>query len=104
MCIRDSSAIRRRPSGPEQLDRDRQHGHADQGVQDPPGGLAGDCLLYTSSPEWKEQVGEGKAVKWPVGQGGKGNEGVAAYVGQLKNSIGYVEYAYACLLYTSRCV
>ena len=44
---------------------------------------------------WKEQVGEGKAVKWPTGQGGKGNEGVAAYVGQLKNSIGYVEYAYA---------
>src|SRR5690606_6315888 len=36
-----------------------------------------------------------KAVKWPVGQGGKGNEGVAAYVRQLKNSIGYVEYAYA---------
>src|SRR3546814_10599393 len=43
----------------------------------------------------KEQVGEGKAVKWPVGQGGKGNEGVAAYVRQLRNSIGYVEYAYA---------
>lgn len=34
-------------------------------------------------------------MKWPVGQGGKGNEGVAAYVGQLNNSIGYVEYAYA---------
>lgn len=51
--------------------------------------------LSKVSPEWKEQVGEGKAVKWPVGQGGKGNEGVAAYVGQLKNSIGYVEYAYA---------
>src|SRR5690606_17607768 len=47
------------------------------------------------SPSWKEQVGEGKAVKWPTGQGGKGNEGVAAYVRQLKNSIGYVEYAYA---------
>ena len=51
--------------------------------------------LSKVSPEWKEQVGEGKAVKWPTGQGGKGNEGVAAYVGQLKNSIGYVEYAYA---------
>jgi len=46
-------------------------------------------------PEWQAQVGQGKDVKWPVGQGGKGNEGVAAYVGQLKNSIGYVEYAYA---------
>lgn len=51
--------------------------------------------LSKVSPAWKEQVGEGKAVKWPTGQGGKGNEGVAAYVGQLKNSIGYVEYAYA---------
>ena len=51
--------------------------------------------LSKVSPEWKSSVGEGKAVKWPTGQGGKGNEGVAAYVGQLKNSIGYVEYAYA---------
>ncbi|ARP87554.1 phosphate ABC transporter substrate-binding protein PstS [Bordetella genomosp. 9] len=51
--------------------------------------------LSKVSADWKSQVGEGKAVKWPTGQGGKGNEGVAAYVGQLKNSIGYVEYAYA---------
>lgn len=51
--------------------------------------------LSKVSPEWKEKVGEGKAVKWPTGQGGKGNEGVAAYVRQLANSIGYVEYAYA---------
>lgn len=51
--------------------------------------------LSKVSSEWKEKVGEGKSVKWPVGQGGKGNEGVAAYVGQLANSIGYVEYAYA---------
>lgn len=51
--------------------------------------------LSQVSSDWKAQVGEGKAVKWPVGQGGKGNEGVAAYVRQLKNSIGYVEYAYA---------
>ena len=51
--------------------------------------------LSKVSPEWKEKVGEGKAVKWPVGQGGKGNEGVAAYVRQLKGSIGYVELAYA---------
>jgi len=51
--------------------------------------------LSKVSPDWKNTVGEGKAVKWPVGQGGKGNEGVAAYVRQLKNSIGYVEYAYA---------
>ena len=51
--------------------------------------------LSKVSPEWQAQVGEGKAVKWPVGQGGKGNEGVAAYVGQLKNAIGYVEYSYA---------
>ncbi|AVL70553.1 MULTISPECIES: phosphate ABC transporter substrate-binding protein PstS [Oligella] len=51
--------------------------------------------LSQVSSEWKEKVGEGKAVKWPVGQGGKGNEGVAGYVRQLANSIGYVEYAYA---------
>lgn len=51
--------------------------------------------LSKVSPEWKEKVGQGKSVKWPVGQGGKGNEGVAAYVKQLKYSIGYVEYAYA---------
>ena len=51
--------------------------------------------LSQVSEEWKEKVGEGKAVSWPVGQGGKGNEGVAGYVRQLANSIGYVEYAYA---------
>ncbi len=61
---------------------------------------SGTTFLWTNylskvSPAWKDKVGEGKAVKWPVGQGGKGNEGVAAYVGQLANSIGYVEYAYA---------
>ena len=51
--------------------------------------------LSKVSADWKAKVGEGKAVKWPAGQGGKGNEGVAAYVNQLKNSIGYVEFAYA---------
>lgn len=51
--------------------------------------------LSKVSDDWKNTVGEGKAVKWPTGQGGKGNEGVAAYVRQLKDSIGYVEYAYA---------
>jgi phosphate transport system substrate-binding protein len=40
-------------------------------------------------------VGEGTAVQWPTGIGGKGNEGVSAYVKQIPNSIGYVEYAYA---------
>ncbi len=45
--------------------------------------------------DWKEKVGAGKAVKWPVGIGGKGNEGVANYVKRVKNSIGYVEFAYA---------
>ena len=50
--------------------------------------------LSKVSPEWKEKVGEGKAVNWPVGTGGKGNEGVAQFVGRLPNSIGYVEYAY----------
>ncbi|MGV8651130.1 phosphate ABC transporter substrate-binding protein PstS, partial [Pseudomonas aeruginosa] len=50
--------------------------------------------LSKVSPEWKSKVGEGTSVAWPVGVGGKGNEGVAAYVNRLKNSIGYVEYAY----------
>ena len=49
--------------------------------------------LQKASTEWK--VGAGSTVQWPVGVGGKGNEGVAAYVKQIKNSIGYVEYAYA---------
>ena len=51
--------------------------------------------LSKVSPEWKEKVGEGTSVAWPTGVGGKGNEGVAAYVKQIKDSIGYVEYAYA---------
>lgn len=50
--------------------------------------------LSKVNAEWKEKVGEGKAVNWPTGAGGKGNEGVAAFVGRLANSIGYVEYAY----------
>ena len=45
--------------------------------------------------EWKTKVGEGTSVKWPVGIGGKGNEGVAAYVKQIKGGIGYVELSYA---------
>lgn len=51
--------------------------------------------LADVSEQWQTQVGVGKAVKWPLGQGAKGNEGVAAYVGQLENTIGYIEYAYA---------
>ena len=51
--------------------------------------------LSKVSPEWKTKVGEGTSVAWPTGIGGKGNEGVASYVKQIKGSIGYVEYAYA---------
>ena len=51
--------------------------------------------LSKVSPEWKEKVGEGTSVKWPGGIGGKGNEGVAAYVKQIKGGIGYVELSYA---------
>ncbi|MBN8728434.1 MAG: phosphate ABC transporter substrate-binding protein PstS [Xanthomonadales bacterium] len=51
--------------------------------------------LARVSPDWKSKVGTGASVKWPTGVGGKGNEGIAAYVRQLPNSIGYVEYAYA---------
>ncbi|CAN5905294.1 phosphate ABC transporter substrate-binding protein PstS [soil metagenome] len=52
-------------------------------------------FLSKQNAEFKTQVGAGTAVKWPAGVGGKGNEGVAASVQQFKNSIGYVEYAYA---------
>ena len=51
--------------------------------------------LSKVSPEWKEKVGASTAVAWPEGVGGKGNEGVSAYVQRIKGSIGYVEYAYA---------
>ena len=47
------------------------------------------------SPDWRKKVGAGTAVKWPVGIGGKGNEGVANYTQRTANSIGYVEFAYA---------
>ena len=61
---------------------------------------SGTSFLFTNylsktNPEWKERVGEGTAVKWPTGVGGKGNEGVSAFVQRLPNAIGYVEYAYA---------
>jgi phosphate transport system substrate-binding protein len=51
--------------------------------------------LSKVSADWKKAVGEGSAVEWPVGIGAKGNDGVAGNVQQTKNSIGYVEYAYA---------
>ncbi|WP_162258752.1 MULTISPECIES: phosphate ABC transporter substrate-binding protein PstS [unclassified Lysobacter] len=51
--------------------------------------------LSKVSADWKSSVGEGTAVKWPVGIGGKGNEGVAAYVKQIQGGIGYVELSYA---------
>jgi phosphate transport system substrate-binding protein len=51
--------------------------------------------LTKVSADWKSKVGSGTAVEWPVGVGAKGNEGVAGNISQTKNSIGYVEYAYA---------
>ncbi len=61
---------------------------------------SGTTFLFTNylsklNPDWKSKVGEGTAVNWPTGAGGKGNEGVSAFVQRLPNSIGYVEYAYA---------
>ncbi len=50
--------------------------------------------LSAFSPAWKSKVGEGKAVKWPVGVGGKGNEGVAGVVQNTPGSIGYLNQAY----------
>src|ERR1700721_2857642 len=51
--------------------------------------------LSKVSAEWKTKVGSGTAVEWPAGVGAKGNEGVSGNIGQTKNTIGYVEYAYA---------
>lgn len=51
--------------------------------------------LSAISPEWQQQVGEGKTVEWPVGIGAKGNEGVTAGIKQTPGAIGYVEYGYA---------
>ena len=51
--------------------------------------------LSQVSQEWDSEFGANTTISWPVGQGGKGNEGVAATVKQVPNSIGYVEYAYA---------
>jgi phosphate transport system substrate-binding protein len=51
--------------------------------------------LSKVSLDWRNKVGEGTAVKWPAGVGGKGNEGVAAYTKQIKGAIGYVELSYA---------
>src|SRR5260370_13814828 len=51
--------------------------------------------LSKVSPEWQNQVGKGTSVKWPVGLGGKGNEGVAGMIRQLPGSVGYVELIYA---------
>lgn len=61
---------------------------------------SGTTFLFTSylamkAPRWASEVGANDAVKWPVGLGGKGNDGVAAYVKQTPGSIGYVEYAFA---------
>jgi len=61
---------------------------------------SGTTFIFTNylskvSADWKSSVGEGTAVSWKAGTGGKGNEGVASYVQRIKGSIGYVEYAYA---------
>jgi phosphate transport system substrate-binding protein len=61
---------------------------------------SGTTFIFTNyltkvSPEWKDKIGNDASVAWPVGVGGKGNEGVASYVQRIDGSIGYVEYAYA---------
>jgi phosphate transport system substrate-binding protein len=61
---------------------------------------SGTSFIFTNylskvNSDWKAKVGEGTAVNWPTGAGGKGNEGVSAFVQRLPNSIGYVEYVYA---------
>ncbi|MBT1430153.1 phosphate ABC transporter substrate-binding protein PstS [Dickeya dianthicola] len=69
---------------------------------------SGTSYVFTSylakvNSEWKEKIGAGNTVNWPTGLGGKGNDGIAAFVQRLPGSIGYVEYAYAkqnSLVYT----
>ncbi|WP_071829977.1 phosphate ABC transporter substrate-binding protein PstS [Escherichia coli] len=61
---------------------------------------SGTSFVFTSylakvNEEWKNNVGTGSTVKWPIGLGGKGNDGIAAFVQRLPGAIGYVEYAYA---------
>ncbi len=61
---------------------------------------SGTSFVFTSYPakvndEWKSKVGAGSTVNWPTGLGGKGNDGIAAFVQRLPCAIGYVEYAYA---------
>ncbi|HEY4801945.1 MAG TPA: phosphate ABC transporter substrate-binding protein PstS [Paraburkholderia sp.] len=61
---------------------------------------SGTSFIWTNylskvSPDWKSKVGEGTTVNWPTGTGGKGNDGVAAFVQRLPGAIGYVEWAYA---------
>ena len=61
---------------------------------------SGTSFIWTNylskvNDEWKTKIGEGATVNWPVGTGGKGNDGVAAFVQRLPGAIGYVEYAYA---------
>ena len=61
---------------------------------------SGTTFIFTNylskvNAEWKAKAGEGTAVNWPTGSGGKGNEGVASFVQRIPNSIGYVEYSYA---------
>ena len=59
------------------------------------GKTLGDSYLAKVNEEWKSKVGSGSTVNWPTGLGGKGNDGIAAFVQRLPGSIGYVEYAYA---------
>ncbi|MBP0591822.1 phosphate ABC transporter substrate-binding protein PstS [Paraburkholderia sp. LEh10] len=61
---------------------------------------SGTSFIWTNylskvNAEWKSKVGEGTTVSWPTGTGGKGNDGVAAFVQRLPGAIGYVEWAYA---------
>ena len=53
--------------------------------------------LSKVSPEWKDKVGKGTSLNWPVGLGGRGNEGVSATVSQTPGAIGYTELAYALI-------
>ncbi|MBC9895398.1 phosphate ABC transporter substrate-binding protein PstS, partial [Salmonella enterica subsp. enterica serovar Panama] len=61
---------------------------------------SGTSFVFTSylakvNEEWKSKIGAGSTVNWPTGLGGKGNDGIAAFVQRLPGAIGYVEYAYA---------
>src|SRR5260363_157829 len=108
----ERSGIRRYLSGQNhKMERPRNHQTQSGAAHTRPAARSHDCrgaargrlgtsalwthYLSQTNAQWKKTVGEGATVSWPAGIGGKGNDGVAAFVGRLKGAIGYIEWSYA---------